>query len=216
LYSQIATDENTIATHTSQISSLSSSKADLANTLYQNTYYVNAGVNKFSDVLTAIGSSNGKFSTGSHNNESGTVTIDKVTLNLIAPDNAFASSSAVVYYPITISGSSCTRILVSNFQFTQPIVINGTQGRHNWKACTFTNSFTFQGSMTNWCNFQYCTFSNVITVPNTFAGTIVFFQCDLTGCTINLNQASPYQVIFNSCIGLSSLSLNASFLGYNT
>ena len=186
LTSQIA-DEALLASHTNSISSLQSSKADLANTLYMNSYYVNAGQNKFSDVLNSIGSQNGKsvfFSTGSHNNESGEVTINKYTLNMIAPDNAFASSSAVVYYPITIQDASCSRILVSNFQFTQPIVVDGTQGRHNWKACTFTNSFTFQGSMTNWCNFQYCTFSNVITVPSTFSGTILFFQCDLTGCTI--------------------------------
>jgi hypothetical protein len=96
------------------------------------------------------------------------------------------------------------------------MIINGTLGRHNFKACTFGDNFTLLNSTSNWVNFSYCTFSGQINIPVTFAGYCIFFSCDFSGATLNFNNYSSAQINIKDCINLPSLSLNASLIGFNT
>lgn len=218
ILSRLTTDESNITSNTNSITSLQSSKADKNNTTYSNTYYVNAGVNLLSSVLSSIGTNQGQsiiISAGTVNDASG-VSITVPNLTIQAPDSAFSSSSTLLNGTVTISGSTNTRCRISNIQFTNDVIINGTQGRHNFKACNFNGNFSLQGSTTNWINCYYCTFSGQVNIPNTYAGYIIFYFCDFNGATLNFSNLSNQQIYINSCVNLSSLSLNATLAGFNS
>ena len=50
--------------------------------------------------------------------------------------------------------------------------------------------------------FNSCEISGLITVPNTFAGLLVFTQCNFDGATFSLLNPSPLQVQFGLCVNL--------------
>jgi hypothetical protein len=175
-------------------------------------------VNKLSDVITQIGnltstciflSPNGLYEPSNNN-----VNITQTNLTICAPDCAFNSPSTSLYFPVTLTSAS-NRIRVSNISFQNNFTIDGSVGRHAFKACTFQSNFSLTGSMTNFLTFYYCTFSGQINVPNTFAGFIIFYFCDFTGATLNFNQASKQQIYINSC-NIVPNSVNATVDGFNT
>jgi hypothetical protein len=71
-------------------------------------------------------------------------------------------------------------------------------------------------STTNWLIFDKCAFSSTFTIPSTFGGYAVFYNCDFAGSTMTLNNLSSLQIQFSSCSNLPSLSLNANYLGFNS
>ena len=193
-------------------------KADKTSSLYQNSWYVNCGVNLLSNVLSSIGSNQAQtiyISAGEVNDTSGNI-ITQTNTTIVGVDSAFSSPSSLIRGDLTLSGSTMTRCRVSNIGFTNNVLINGTQGRHNFKACVFSGNITIQGTTTNWVNFHYCTFSGQVNIPNTFAGYIIFYFCDFTGATLIFNNVSNQQIYINSCVNLPSLSLNALLNGFNT
>ena len=194
-------------------------KQDRANSIYSNTYYLNAGVNTLSSVLTSIGSLTStaiNISPSGHSDTQNPVIVSKVNLCLVAPDCAFASPATTFNFPLNVNGSTSTRNLFNNIQFAQNFIIDGTLGRHSFKGCSFLQNFTLQNATTNWIFFYYCSFSGQVTIPSTFAGYIIFYFCDFNGATLNFNNASNQQIYINSCNNLPSFSLNALLSGFNT
>jgi outer membrane murein-binding lipoprotein Lpp len=194
-------------------------KQDRANSIYSNTYYLNAGVNNLSSVLTSIGSLTStaiNISPSGHSDTQNPVIVSKVNLCLVAPDCAFASPATTFNFPLTVNGSTSTRNLFNNIQFAQNFIIDGTLGRHSFKGCSFLQNFTLQNATTNWIFFYYCSFSGQVTIPSTFAGYIIFYFCDFNGATLNFNNTSNQQIYINSCNNLPSFSLNALLSGFNT
>jgi hypothetical protein len=203
------------------LNALSVSKADKSSTIYSNTYFLNSNVNRLSDILTAIGTSHSQtieVSGGGHSEANTTtpIIINKINLCMYAPDSGFNSPASTFYYPITINGSNTTRIRISNISFNENVVIDGTQGRHNFKGCSFNKNFTITGTTTNWLIFMYCSFSGQVNVPNTYAGYIIFYFCDFQGSSLNWNNLSPNQIYVNSCNNLPSFTLNGLLNGFNT
>ena len=215
----IATNTTNISTNTNNITTLQSSKADKANTLYSNTYYVNAGVNKLSDVLSSIGNLTSKCivlsaSGISETDNTTAVVINKTNLTIFGPDCAFNSPSTIVNFPITLN-SSASRVRLSNIGFAENFIIDGSTGKHVFKACTFDKNFSLINTTTNWIIFNYCSFSGQVNIPITFGGYIIFYFCDFAGATLNFNNSSNQQVLMNSCTNLPSFSLNALLNGFN-
>ncbi len=104
-------------------------KLDRTQAVTSNAYFLNAGINTLSSVLSAIGSSTSvsvQCSAGGHSDSA--VTISKVNLTMFGPDAAFSQPSVTFSFPVTISGASSTRNLFSNIQFAQNFVIDGTLG----------------------------------------------------------------------------------------
>jgi hypothetical protein len=220
LQGQIDTNTSNISTNTGNISSLTNdlnNKANISQTLYQNTWYVNAGVNLLSSVLSSIGSSQSQciLISAGQINEPSQVSITQTNLTIAGVDSAFSSPSTLINNQITLSGSM-TRCRISNIGFIENFIIDGTQGRHTFKGVVFQKNMTLLNSTTNFINFFYCSFMGQINIPDTFAGYIVFYFCDFSGATLNFNNLSNQQIYINSCINLPSLSLNASLNGYNT
>ena len=203
------------------ISNLQSSlilKQDKSNSIYTSTWYLNANINKLSDILNSIGSLTSQcinVSCSGHSDTQSPVVISKVNLTICGPDCAFSSPSSNLSYPILINGSSTTRIRISNIQFEQSLTIDGTQGRHVFKACVFNNNFTVLNTTTNWIIFYYCSFAGQINIPITFGGYIIFYFCDFAGAILNFNNYSNQQILINSCSNLPSFNLNALLNGFN-
>ncbi len=226
LQSRLTTDETNIITNTSNITSntnaitsLQTSKADKSLVLYSNSWYVNSGQNLISSVLTSIGNSQNQtiyLSSGGINEASGLNIVDKVNLTIVAPECGFSSPATIVYGNISVSGSSNLRLRVSNVGFQNNFTIDGTQGKHSFKGCVFSQNFSLLNATTNWVFFYYCTFSGQVNIPSTYAGYIEFYFCDFSGATLNFNNLSNQQIYINSCINLPTLSLNALLNGFNT
>ena len=200
------------------LSTLIDGKADITTVVYSNNWTVNVNVNYLSAVISSIGSTmvqNVMMSAGQHNDIVSPLILSSTNLNISGPVGALSSNITLYNAPITIQGSTIYNVRLSNIQFTQPIIINGTQGKHYFTNCTFTSNFTLQGSTTNFITFYYCTFSAGFTIPITFAGYIICYFCDFQGATLTLNNVSAQQLFINSCVGLPSLSLNATLLGFN-
>jgi hypothetical protein len=191
-----------------------------SDSLHSNAWYLNAGVNTLSSVLTDIGSSTQQTiflsSGGHHDAGSSTPTeISKTYLTITAPQSAMNSPCATYYSPITILGSTTQGIKFSGISFEEPIIINGTLGKHFFTNCTFKKQFTLQNSTSNWIQFYNCSFAGTVTVPNTFASFITFYMCDFQSASMTLNNVSSQQVIFYSCVNLNSLTMNGTYLGFN-
>jgi hypothetical protein len=194
-------------------------KQDRSNSLYSNCWYVNAGVNNIGSVLTSIGTTQAQnifLSAGVINDLTNGITLTQTNTTLSGVDSAFSSPSTLISGNFTIDGSTTTRIRVSNIGFNNNVVINGGQGRHNFKGCVFSSNFSITGSTNNWINFHYCSFSGQVNIPSTLVGYIIFYFCDFSGATLNFNNLSNQQIYINSCINLPSFSLNALYNGFNT
>jgi hypothetical protein len=191
-------------------------KANLSRTLYANTYFLNAGVNTLSSILTTIGSSSDQtilVSSSTHTVGDTSITVSNFTMCTV--DGATVQPASF-NGAITLNGATQTRVRVSNIQFNSLFTVSGTAGRHNFRCCNFTAGFTVAGATTNWINFTNCSFGGTLTVPNTFAGSISFNQCDFAGTTLSLNNASPLQVLFSLCSNLPSFTLNGTLVGFNS
>jgi hypothetical protein len=191
-------------------------KADLSRTLYANTYYLNAGVNTLSSLLTTIGNSADQtilVSSSTHTVGDTSITVSNFTM--CAVDGAVVQPASF-NGAITLNGASQTRVRVANIQFNSLFTVSGTAGRHNFRCCAFAGGFTIAGATTNWVNFTNCSFTGTFTVPNTFAGTITFNECDFSGTTLTLNNASPVQVLFSLCSNLPSFTPNGILVGFNS
>lgn len=193
-------------------------KSDKEKSLYQNTWYVNCGVNLLSSILSSIGSSSGQsiLISAGQVNEPSPITITQTNMTICGIDSAFASPSTLINNNVTLSGSLMTRCRISNVGFMENFTIDGTQGRHTFKGVVFQKNLTLLGSTTNFMNFYYCSFMGQINIPITFAGYIIFYFCDFSGATLNFLNSLPQQIYINSCVNLPSLTgLNASLNGYN-
>jgi len=193
-------------------------KANLSQILYQNTWYVNAGINLLSTVLNSIGTSQSQciLLSAGQINEPSPLTITQTNLTISGIDSAFASPSTLINNNITLSGSTMTRCRVSNVGFIENFEISGTQGRHTFKGVVFQKNMTISGITTNFINFYYCSFSGQVNIPNTFGGYVVFYFCNFSGATLNFNNLSNQQIYINSCVNLPSFNLNALLNGFNT
>ena len=157
-------------------------------------------------------------------NEVQIVMSDNINIALSGPQTGIYSSTICeIINGFSVSGTS-DLIRFSNLQIKGNSTFAGV-GRYKFSSCVFSgslgniNNIIFGENVIKYiivinCEFdEYCN----ITVPNTFASAIYFINCGINGATINLNNVSPLQVIFNNCSGFSSypLSTKATFVGMN-
>lgn len=183
-----------------------------------NTFYVQTGVgNKFNTVVAQVGTLPVReivFTAGGHNSGS-TTTIDGAgNLSITGPSVPNGSPAVTIAEAVTITGAASTRVRFSNISFDGVVTIDGTVGRHVFKACSFNAGFVFAGSTTNFVTFEDCTF-NGFTLPITFAGLIYHVRSAFSGVNPTLNQASAQQVICTDCSGFVSFPTNATLFANN-
>ncbi len=189
------------------------------NSLIQsNAVYANDNIIDVQTAVDQVGSSQGKIvyvSPGTYGGSDLLIT-DKINMGIIAdvPGNIYHCELADPRGCV-ISGSTSTRVKMTGLQIKGLTTINGTLGRHYFFRVNFNGGLTLSNSTTNWIIFESCDFYSSLTIPNTFAGTIYFVRCAFNGITLTLNQASPLQVIFTDCTGLTTFSLNATLLSNN-
>ena len=185
------------------------------------TYYANAGSSSISSILTQIGYSQANMiilSTGTHSTDT-SLQLIAPSLTLVSLDGAGAQPAQISATITLAQGSNSsyvnTRNKFSNIQFTGTFSVVGTQGRHYWRCCSFTG-FSTSGGTTNWLQFTDCDFSSgTCVIDSTFSGAVYFTRCNFNGSP-TLSQASPLQVIFFNCTGLTSFTLNGTLYGLNT
>jgi len=151
-----------------------------------------------------------------HGNYAGAnITIDDYyNISFSGTDNPAGSPHTVFdNRSLTLTGSNCTRIKMTNINVKNGLIVNGTQGRHYFEKCVFGGLTV--SSTTNWISFIDCTFSGPITINSNFAGTIYFIRCSFEAQTLTLNNTSSTQIVLSDCSGLSSIPANAFKSGLN-
>ena len=182
-----------------------------SNRIFANTYYVNDGTNDIQTVVDLIGSDQSNMilvSPGSY--EGSTLIISNSNdLNIVGPSRATSSHMCeLISRGMIISGSSTTRITISNINIEGAFTISGTQGRHYFKNIIFDSTVTIHEGTSNFIVFEDCSFSGAISIANTVSATIYFNRCNFNNQQITSNIANPTQVILTECSGIKTTQTN--------
>lgn len=195
-----------LSSNGSQISTIGNPNIQLTS----NSLYVNDNVSSIQDAINSATQADTIYiSSGSYGETTPAIT-NKYNISLISPScnngticevlnglTIDGTSELIRVSNLQIRGTNATfkgvgRHLLTNLNFTGGSVVPLTVevGEQSTKYMTFTN-----------CEFnQYCT----LTVSNQFASVVYFINCNFGGCTIDLQNASPLQVIFNNCAGFTA------------
>jgi hypothetical protein len=199
----------------SQVYSKADNDSDLyAKTKIIHTKHINTGKTTLQDEIDKVGTTQqiefvlvaGSHSGGANFTQSSNFVVS-------GPQTASGGPIINFYGAVNISGAATTRARFSNINFFDKVTIVGTTGRHYFKNCVFQGGVEFTGSMGNWVTFEDCSFDGGLTVPVTFAGIQYHIRSAFAGSTLTLSNASPLQLIFGDCTGLTSFNVNATLLG---
>jgi hypothetical protein len=136
--------------------------------------------------------------------------INKQNISMYAPSSTPPLCELLM--PITIPNTA-DRIRMRFFSFDGVATLNASRSVYN--QCTFTENVNIGEGTTGYITLKDCEFvaGKTITVSNTFADVLYFVNCNFSGATLVLNQASPQQVIISNCGGLVSFPANAFYAG---
>lgn len=133
---------------------------------------------------------------------------DYYNISFSGTDNPTGSPHTILASrAVTLTGSNCTRIKMTNLNIENGLVINGTQGRHYFEKCIIGGLTV--SSTTNWISFIDCTFSGSVNINSNFAGAVYFVRCAFGGQALTLNNTVSTQVVLSDCSGLTSIPNNA-------
>lgn len=203
---------NNAITNCPTITALQTDKADKANTIYVNSVYVNDNVN---DIQTALDSTSSQgtvfyMSAGSYGGSDVQVS-GKNNIAILAPPIGtpaticeLADGRGMIIY------NTSQRIKIANLSIKGLLTLQQT-GNNYYNGIVCSAGMSVSGSGSHY--FYNSEFSGPITVSNTFAGVIVFSQCNFSGATFSLTQASPLQVQFALCINLPTSRPTNAFYG---
>lgn len=192
--------------------------------LTSNSIYVNDNVSTIQSAIDSVSQADTIFiSSGSYGEPAINIT-NKYNISLINPSSN-AGTICEVLNGLNIDGTS-ELIRVSNLQIKGSNCILKGVGRNLFTNLNFTGTsvpsplvIEIGKNSTKYMTFQNCQFNQFcdVGVNDFFASTVYFINCDFGGCTINLNNASPLQVIFNNCAGFTALpsTSKATFIGLN-
>ncbi len=211
--SQITTNANNIATNATAIAA----KLDEANSIFRAGYskYCADGRDDLATVINSI-TNEGTIVNLSSGSFGGTtpVTINKNNICIFGPPS---TPGLVEFLHEITTASTADRIRMRYIMFDADFTAAAKRSTYN--HCSFTENLSIETSATpGYMTFANCGFAaeKTISVQNTFASVIYFINCNFSGCSFSLNQATSQQVIFSNCGGFTSFPANATYAGINT
>lgn len=123
--------------------------------------------------------------------------------------NISGTSESIRVGSLSIKGSSSTIAGVGRYYFWKCVFSGASSGS--------PQTITIGTGSTKYMTFENCEFNQYcnVVVDATFASVVYFINCNFSGATLTLNNASPLQVIVNNCAGLLSYPTNATLIGLN-
>ena len=210
LQSDLDTLDGRVGTAESDIDSLQ------ANRLYSNSYYVNDGVNDIQTIHddAAFGEGDVIFvSSGSYGGS--TLSLTKSNFAILPPPTGINSICELAGgRGLTISGASCTRVRIRSLQIEGNTLIDGTQGRHQFKSVNFQGTTTITNGVANFITFEDCEFTGAITIASSVTATIYFVRCSFGGVAISSSLATPTQCLLSDCSGINASQANLVGLAF--
>lgn len=179
--------------------------------LTSNSIYVNDNISSIQTAVNNVSQADTIFISSGSYGESLAIT-NKYNISLINP-SCNNGPICEILNGLTVDGTS-ELIRLSNLQIKGENAIIAGVGRHRLNNIVFTGSVLTplninigQGS-TLFMTFLDCEFDENcnVTINATFANVIYFINCNFANATINCNQFTSQQVIFNNCSGLGNLT----------
>jgi len=218
--SQVTTNMGNISANTINIATnvtAIATKLDEANSIFRAGYskYCADGRDDLATVINSI-TNEGTIVNLSSGSFGGTtpVTINKNNIAIFGPPST--PGLVEFLYEIT-TASTADRIRMRYMMFDADFTAAAKRSTYN--HCSFTENLSIETSATpGYMTFANCGFAaeKIISVQNTFASVIYFINCNFSGCSFSLNQATSQQVIFSNCGGFTSFPANATYAGINT
>lgn len=192
--------------------------------LTSNSIYVNDGESGIQSAIDSVSQADTIFISSGSYGESAVSITNKYNISLINPC-CNQGTICEVLNGLTVDGTS-ELIRVSNLQIKGTSVVLKGVGRHIFNNLNFTGlsipvplNVEIGKNSTKYMTFTNCSFNQYVSIviSDLFSSVVYFINCDFGGCTIQLNNASPLQVIYNNCAGFTALpsTSKATFIGLN-
>jgi len=181
-----------------------------------NIIYVNDGVN---DIQSAIDNSTSgnviSVSSGSYGGL--TVLISgKQNISIIAPIRGQGTICELAGGRGLSIAASSSLITINSLQIEGLLTLAATGNNYFTNIQCLSGITVSSGASGNYF-FRDCEIAGLVSVPATFAGVIAFGQCNFSGGSFSLLNASPLQVQFGLCLNLpTTRPTNATYGGANS
>jgi hypothetical protein len=169
--------------------------------LQSNTIYVNDGINDIqAGIDAAVAGNTVMVSSGSFGGA--TVTIDgKSNIAIICPIRGQGTICELATGRALTLEATSSGISINALQIEGLLTLSGT-GNNYFTNVQPVGGITITAGAVGSYFFNSCEIAGLITVPNTFAGLLVFTQCNFDGATFSLLNPSPLQVQFGLSVNL--------------
>lgn len=173
------------------------------NGLYVNSLFVNDNVNDIQTAVDAATPGTAIYVSAGSYGGSTLVINSKSNIAIICPTRGGPAiiTELAGGRGLTLGATSTGSISINSLQIEGLTTLAGS-GNNYFQSVQMFGGLTIGAGATGSYFLYDCEVQGAITVPNTFAGALVFIRCNFAGATFSLSNVSPLQVQITNCLNL--------------